>query len=165
MNKPVCVYIPTRMKHIDIRIVPMQLKNKILSMNKLFSLAVMLIATAFLSFLPRNGSAQCDGIAKSTNLIPVIGQTKATTDVPAEVELYGFQQKKGTSFPYYFEFTNESGEVISAGSVSKSFAPGNGKIINGSIQVKIGQKVYFVACDSSSPKKKLVQKIEIGVLQ
>ena len=54
MNKPVCVYKPTRMKHIDTRVVPMQLKNKITPMKKVFTLAVMLIAIAFLNITGSN---------------------------------------------------------------------------------------------------------------
>ena len=112
------VHIITRMKHIDTRIVPMQLKNKITPMKKGLTLTILLIAITFLALLPSNVSAQCENSARG-EFYPLLGIQNSTNGKDGRLTVAKYQNIAGSNFPYFIEWREGSieGIVIKSGEI------------------------------------------------
>ena len=111
------------MKHIDTRVVRMQLKNKITPMKKVFTLAVMLIAIAFLTLLPRNVSAQCENSVRG-EFYPLLGSQNSTNGKNGRLIVAKYQNITGSNFPYILEWRegNLEGSVIKSGELLENLS-------------------------------------------
>lgn len=128
--------------------VPMARKTNTTSMNKVYSWAVLLIATAFFSLNISVVNAQClDG--ESGNYLPITSVKKS------EFSVYGFNKTEGVKFPISYVVRAEgSEEKLYAGVLLRNpdvIDPNTKAPIN-ITNLKVGNYVILFCDNSSTPK-------------
>jgi hypothetical protein len=142
--------------------VPMHLKKNTIPMNKVFTLAVMLFATAFLSFKTTDAQAQCTNPTKG-KFVSIVSITNQVSEIKPELCLYGYKEQSAAALPLYYEWRafSENGKVLANGEISNFF---NGEIddtINGKIADLAPGNYFLITYDSSTPCKKSIRTFDV----
>lgn len=133
--------------------VPMHLKKNIIPMNKVFTWAVMLFATAFLSFQTTDILAQCENSTRG-RYSPIIWVDKG------EIQLFGFTETANMTLPLSYHLYNaESNESIASGiidNIPASLTPE--ETLVQITDLSIG-KYILTFCDASATAKSVSREV------
>ncbi|MBL4651303.1 MAG: hypothetical protein JKY53_00350 [Flavobacteriales bacterium] len=131
-------------------------------MNKVYTLAVMLIATAFFSLQSADVSAQCENAVKGS-FYPMIGTQNNMGKQQGQLMIAKYQNTENSSFPYYVEWRKGSveGEIIKSGVIAKNSSEAPKENDSRILKNLEADTYYLISYDNSTPCKKVVTEIVI----